>query len=198
MEKPKLYVFAGGNGAGKSTFSYDLTPKDTIIINPDLIAAEFKNSFLANHAIGKMKDDAILSKSSLLIETNFLFEDEIDSFLKFKDAGFDLHLYYFVLSSLKESELRVHARKTKGGHFVDDYTRELNFTIGLDNSVTHAHHFDTVRVIANTIYFQKELLHVEQRIVKHQDYDDMQWTKRVAERFLSSLDQADSSSKSSM
>ena len=186
LEKPKLYVFAGGNGAGNSTFSYDLVPEHTIVVNPDLIAAEFSNSYLANQAIGKMKQEAIANQKSILIETNFLFEDEIDSFLTFKYAGYELHLYYFVLSSLKESELRVHARKTKGGHFVDAYTRELNYTIGLDNSVNHASKFDTVRIIANTIYFQRELLHLKNREVKLKNDGDPQWSNEIVDRFISS------------
>lgn len=184
MEQPNLYVFAGGNGAGKSTFSYDLVPDGTLVINPDLIAAKYNNSYLANDAIGKMKENAVLNRQSILIETNFLFEDEINTFLSFKKAGYKLHLYYFVLSSLKESELRVHARKTKGGHFVDAYTRELNFSIGLDNSVNNALHFDAIRLIANTIYFQQELLYIEQGKVKYENYVDHKWTKEVAKRFL--------------
>lgn len=96
-------------------------------------------------------------------------------------------LYYFVLSSLQESELRVYARKTKGGHFVDAYMRELNFTIGLDNAVNHARHFDTVRILAKTIYFQQELLHVEQGLVLNENYHHPQWAKEVTERFLAQI-----------
>lgn len=187
MSKPKLFVFAGGNGAGKSTFSEVLTPEGTIIINPDLEAKYAVNSYAANEKIGLMKQDAIAHKKSILIETNFLFEDEIDSFLTFKEAGFELHMYYFILSSLKESELRVHLRKTKGGHYVDDYTRELNFTIGLENSIASAPHFDTIRLLANTIYFQKEILHIENKVTLLQDYKDRAWTTSIAERFLKGL-----------
>lgn len=187
MGKPILYVFAGGNGAGKSTFSYDLIPEGTIVINPDLIAKNSINSYVANEVIGKMKTEAIQNRTSILIETNFLFEDEIDTFLKFKQAGFEIHLYYFVLSSLKESELRVFSRQTKGGHFVDNYTRELNFTVGLDNAVNNSNHFDEVRLIANSIYLQKEILHAIGRDLVYEDYKQQKWTNSVAERFITEL-----------
>ena len=187
MHKPILYIFAGGNGAGKSTFSSLLTPEGTIIVNPDEIAKNSQTHQHANAYIGELKEQAIQNKKSILIETNFLFEDEIDSFLAFKEAGFEMHLFYFVLSSLKESELRVHLRKSKGGHYVDDYTRELNFTVGLENSIKHAKQFDTVRILANTIYFQKELLCIEHGNVRLANYKDSEWTTVVAERFKNAV-----------
>src|SRR5690606_27352939 len=96
-------------------------------------------------------------------------------------------LYYFLLSSLQESELRVYARKTKGGHFVDAYMRELNCTIGLDNAVNHVRHFDTARILAKTIYFQQEQLHLEQELVLDEDYHHPHCTKEVTERFLAQI-----------
>lgn len=187
MENPILYVFAGGNGAGKSTFSADLTPADTVIINPDLIAQQAGNSYIANERIGQLKADAIAKRKSILIETNFLFEDEIDSFLEFKNAGFAIHLFYFVLSSLKESELRVHARRSKGGHFVDDYTRELNFTVGLANAIHNAIHFDEVRLIANSIYMQQELLHTTGQSVIYENTNTQAWTLPLVQQFKTAL-----------
>lgn len=106
---------------------------------------------------------------------------------KLENAGFELHFVLFCAFILQESELRVYARKTKGGHFVDAYIRELNFTIGLDNAVNHARHFDTVRILAKTIYFQQELLHVEQGLVLNENYHHPQWAKEVTERFLAQI-----------
>jgi predicted ABC-type ATPase len=45
---PALYVIAGPNGIGKTTFSYDLVPANTPIINSKEIAKKIKATDLNN------------------------------------------------------------------------------------------------------------------------------------------------------
>lgn len=156
-KRPQLFVISGPNGAGKSTFTDSIVPKDSIIINPDIIASKLKTA-QADLQIGLLKNKAIQSKQNISIETNFLFKDEIRDFQDFKDNGYQINLIFIALKDLKESQIRVDMRTKKGGHYVDAYTRELNYNIGKENCIENANQFDKVLVIANSLEYRSKLL----------------------------------------
>ncbi len=120
-----LWILAGGNGAGKSTFYRLYLSKYGIkFINADLIAKEIdsKNSEnLSYHAAAlaaKIREDLINQGVSFCFETVFSHESKIDFIAKAKAHGYKITLVYIHLSSPELNEARVHQRISEGGHSV--------------------------------------------------------------------------------
>lgn len=182
-DKPQLFVISGANGAGKSSFTQILVPENTIIINPDIIAEKFNNTQRADLHIGLTKSKARENQQNISIETNFLFEDEINDFLEFKEKGYEINLIFIALRDLEESKLRVDTRVSKGGHYVNDYTRELNFKIGKENTINLSNRFDRVTVISNSYDFQDNLLYAEKGKILYYNKEAPIWAKNLINDF---------------
>ncbi|MCP3874777.1 MAG: AAA family ATPase [Desulfobacteraceae bacterium] len=126
MAAPKhLWILAGGNGAGKSTFYRLYLSKYRIkFINADLIAKEIdsKNpenlSYHAAALAAKIREDLIIQGVSFCFETVFSHESKIDFIANAKAHGYKITLVYIHLSSPELNEARVHHRISEGGHSV--------------------------------------------------------------------------------
>ncbi len=124
-ESKHLWILAGGNGAGKSTFYRLYLSKYGIkFINADVIAREIdsKNpenlSYHAAALAAKIREDLINQGVSFCFETVFSHESKIDFIAKAKAHGYKITLVYIHLSSSELNEARVHQRVSEGGHSV--------------------------------------------------------------------------------
>lgn len=151
-----LYIFAGVNGAGKSTFYVnELFYKNNFFgarINSDEIVKEFgdwKNPKDQNRA-GKIAIK--LRKSYLERGIDFNLETTLSghSILKFikeaKQRDYKITLYYVGLESLDLSKQRVAIRKAKNGHSISDEVLERRYSQSFEN-------LKCVIPICDTIYF---------------------------------------------
>jgi predicted ABC-type ATPase len=126
MTKSKhLWILAGGNGAGNSTFYRLYLSKHGIkFINADLIAKEIdsenpeNSSYQASALAAKIQEDLILQGISFCFETVFSHESKIDFLAKAKAHGYRITLVYIHLSSPDLNEARVLQRVSEGGHNV--------------------------------------------------------------------------------
>ncbi len=126
MTTPKqLWVLAGGNGAGKSTFyKLYLAQYGLIFVNADVIAKDMNSenteglSYQAAILATKIREDLISQGVSFCFETVFSHESKIDFLAQAKANGYTIILIYIHLFSSNLNEARVKQRISEGGHSV--------------------------------------------------------------------------------
>ena len=127
MSVPKqLWVLAGANGAGKSTFYRTslLAKRGMLFLNADRMARHIdpqypeRVSYEAAHLIEKFREEILHKGISFCFETVFSHPSKIDFIAKAKALGYQVILVYIHLDSLALNEARVHQRLSEGGHSV--------------------------------------------------------------------------------
>jgi predicted ABC-type ATPase len=122
----QLWVLAGGNGAGKSTFYRMslLKRRGVLFVNADMIAklinpeSPERVSYEAAHLVERFRDEFLINGVSFCFETVFSHESKIDFIAKAKARGYQVILVYIHLEHLGLNEARVHQRVSEGGHNV--------------------------------------------------------------------------------
>ena len=121
----QLWVLAGGNGAGKSTFYNQYLAKYSIkFVNADLIAKDIDSenpetlSYDAATVAAKIREDLISQGASFCFETVFSHESKIDFLAQAKANGYKIILVYIHLFDSCLNEARVKQRVSEGGHNV--------------------------------------------------------------------------------
>lgn len=121
----QLWVLAGGNGAGKSTFyNLLLSPKGIKFVNADLIARHINiekpeaAAYAAADLASKVRDDLLTQSVSFCFESVFSHVSKIDFIAKAKSLGYFIVLVYIHLESVQLNEARVKQRVSEGGHTV--------------------------------------------------------------------------------
>lgn len=121
----QVWILAGGNGAGKSTF-YDLflAPKGIQYINSDRIARDINPespeefSYKAAEWAGRLRDEMLYKGISFCFETVFSHESKIDFVARARSLNYKIILVYIHLNTPELNEARVRQRVDKGGHNV--------------------------------------------------------------------------------
>ncbi len=121
----QLWILAGGNGAGKSTFYDQYLAKHGIkFVNADLIAKEISwedaenVSYQAATIAAKIREDLIAKGISFCFETVFSHESKIDFIAQAKAHEYKIILIYIHLTTSALNEARVQQRVAEGGHNV--------------------------------------------------------------------------------
>ena len=126
MANPRqLWVIAGGNGAGKSTFfNLHLAKYGIKFLNADLIAKDMdsenpeSSSYHAATVAEKIREDLISQGVPFCFETVFSHESKIDFLARAKANGYTIILIYIHLFDSSLNEARVNQRVLEGGHNV--------------------------------------------------------------------------------
>ncbi|MGD9158915.1 MAG: zeta toxin family protein [Desulfobacteraceae bacterium] len=124
-DEKQLWVLAGGNGAGKTTFfKHYLAEFGLKFVNADLIARDInpdnpeKSSYEAVTIAANIRDNLISQGKSFCYETVFSHESKIDFIAQAKGLGYKIILVYIHLIDSNLNEARVYQRVTEGGHNV--------------------------------------------------------------------------------
>jgi predicted ABC-type ATPase len=124
-DSKQLWILAGGNGAGKSTFYNQYLAKYGIqFVNADLIAREIDSenaedlSYQAATIAAKIRADLIAEGVSFCFETVFSHESKVDFIGQAKAHGYKIILIYIHLQTSTLNEARVKQRVSEGGHDV--------------------------------------------------------------------------------
>jgi predicted ABC-type ATPase len=123
---PVMYVFAGNNGSGKSTFRNLLIDKLGIEINidPDGIARRIdplnpeSKRFEAGKSVIKMVKECIKEGNSFSIETTLAGKNAINQIKAAQNHGFEITMFYLGLEDVKQNIERVTLRVKNGGHHI--------------------------------------------------------------------------------
>jgi predicted ABC-type ATPase len=122
----QLWLLAGGNGAGKSTFYHtQLKPKGIDWVNADEIAAKIDTQDPAQRdreaavLAANTRDKWIREGRTFCYETVFSHVSKLEFVEQAKQAGYEIVLVYIHLNSHSLNQARVKQRVTEGGHDVD-------------------------------------------------------------------------------
>lgn len=140
--KPKLYIIAGCNGAGKTTASMTILPEVLNcreFVNADEIAkglSPFNPEEMAVQAGRLMlrRIDALLcAKKSFAIETTLATRSYGKLVKRAKGMGYEVFLLFFWLPSPDVAIERVAARVAAGGHNIPTDVIVRRYWLGLQN-----------------------------------------------------------------
>jgi len=134
---PTLYIIAGPNGSGKTTFAKEFLPyyaKCSNFVNADLIALGLSpfSPASVNIKAGKLLlkeiDQFIAHKVDFAFETTLSGKAYISLFKEAKAKGYRITVFYLSIPSNKLAQERVKQRVKEGGHHVPivDINRRFN------------------------------------------------------------------------
>ena len=125
MNKKQLWVLAGGNGAGKSTFYRTrLEAQGLPFINADIIAKQLyphapeKHSYDAAKVAAELRIKLIFEGRSFCMETVFSHPSKIDFIAQAKAKGYQVILVFIHLEVVSLNQARIAQRVSEGGHNV--------------------------------------------------------------------------------
>jgi predicted ABC-type ATPase len=137
-----LYIIAGCNGAGKTTASYTILPEMLNckeFVNADSIAAglsPFKPesvAFEAGRIMLQRIHQLINEKTDFGFETTLAAKSYISLINSAREAGYEITLLYFWLSSPEFAMSRVADRVKNGGHNISTDIIERRYYRGISN-----------------------------------------------------------------
>lgn len=118
-----LYIIAGANGSGKTTFAKEFSLRNNFyFINADEIAKELDANNLTKHKIKAGRiffqefNSRLLLKKSFMIETTLSGKYLVKYINKAKDLGYRVVLIYLFLEEPQTNIGRVRNRVLNGGH----------------------------------------------------------------------------------
>ncbi len=170
--KPQLFIIAGSNGAGKSTYKQALLPKGfkgLNIFDGDLYFTRQLTCFYkinrSSKESRKLAEQALEDEFFGLVELHisqqqdFAYEGHFTGKgawqipERFKREGYEIHLIFCGLNSLTRSVQRVNLRVKKGGFHVTPLAIENNYWGNMEMLDKNFAMFDSVEIVdtSNTI-----------------------------------------------
>lgn len=127
VQQPTIYLIAGCNGAGKTTFAREFLPKEVKclrFLNADEIArglSPFDPRASAVKAARLLLEEvhgSVRGKETFALESTLSGKTYIRLFREALTFGFEIELHYLWLSSPAQAIARVRQRVKMGGHHV--------------------------------------------------------------------------------
>lgn len=161
MSKPTYIIFAGVNGAGKSSLYNNLiltTGKDFLgkRINTDEIVKEIGDW---KRDTDQMKAGRIaLAKINKFFENKITFNQEttlcgnsiLRTIKKAKELGYNIDLHFVSVNSAEMAKERVHQRVLKGGHGIPEEAVQRRFYESRKNLTKISKYCDKITIYDNT------------------------------------------------
>ena len=177
--RKKAIIFAGTNGAGKSTFynmSQDIPDfKETVRINTDEIVREIGNwqsnaDQMKAGKIGiKLRNEAIKQGKSFNEETTLCGKTIIKLFEKLKENGYKIDLYYVGLKNSDIALERIKNRVANGGHDIPAEKVRKRYEESRSNLEKVIPFCDSISVFDNSESFRRLATIKEGKLIQKTD-----------------------------
>jgi predicted ABC-type ATPase len=157
MAQPALYIVAGPNGSGKTTFALNDPALNAIpFINADIEAERLSPGSPANAALAAGRTTLaniarqISQKDTFALETTLSGLSTLTTMRRAQTAGYTIDLSYLCLDSPDLNRTRVAMRVAAGGHDIPDEDIFRRFHRSLRNLPAAVALADRARVFDNT------------------------------------------------
>jgi predicted ABC-type ATPase len=146
MPSPTIYLIAGCNGAGKTTFAKEFLPYEVKCLrfyNADELARGLSPldpsaaAMKAGRFLLREIRESIRRKETFALESTISGKTYIRLFERARSAGYDIELHYLWLPNPAIAIARVRERVRKGGHDVPAPDIKRRFTRSLRHLVSH-------------------------------------------------------------
>jgi len=157
MSDKQLWLLAGGNGSGKTTFyNTQLKPLGMPFINADVIAKELfpeapeVHSYQAAAIAADLRSNLLNEGQTFCFETVFSHPSKIDFVASAKAKGYQIILVFIHLVSPALNKARISQRMEEGGHFVPDVKVENRIPRTMENIKTALQLVDKAYLLDNS------------------------------------------------
>lgn len=180
---PSMIVYAGTNGAGKSTITKFYPRQVEVVIDPDSIARRMspENPEKASLKAGKLAiqkvNQFIQERSSFSIETTLGGKNALRQIEKAKEAGYNVEMHYVGLRSVEDHVKRVQQRVLGGGHNIPEEDIRRRFNTSLENLKTAAGQVDRLTIWDNS-HFPKSMVTMEKGLMFEREKLPQWFTER--------------------
>jgi len=192
-ERKQLWILAGGNGAGKSTFyRTQLAPLGLPFVNADILAKEVypqspeEHSYDAAKLATEIRFQLLHEGRSFCFETVFSHPSKIDFVAQAKALGYEIILVFIHLDSVSLNQARVAQRLSEGGHNVPDEKVASRIPRVLQNIKKTLPLCDQVRILNNSRidspFEQVAVIRNGQKLQQEIPLPD--WAKELLEDYL--------------
>jgi predicted ABC-type ATPase len=167
-----LYIIAGPNGVGKTTFAREFLPNYTDcknFINADLIAqgvAPFSPEAVAFHAGRLMLEEINLHvkrDEDFGFETTLSGRSHLGLIRRLKKRGYKVHFFFLMVPTVDLALTRVRGRVLEGGHNIPEPIVRRRFDRSLHNFLGYYRQlgdswilFDNSRATPTVVAFEKQ------------------------------------------
>ncbi len=155
----QLWILAGANGSGKSTFFDQRLKKYNLpFINADLIAKKISNTVIITDTVSKIAQQEALqichekieAAESFCYETVFSHISKIEIIKKAKKLGYEINLVFIHLNLATLNKARVIQRVNSGGHNVPEEKIESRIPRTLKNIKLAIQLCDNIQMLDNS------------------------------------------------
>lgn len=192
-EHKQLWILAGGNGAGKSTFyRTQLAPLGLAFVNANILVKELypqapeEHSYDAAKLAAEIRFRLLNEGRSFCFETVFSHPSKIDFVAQEKTLGYEIILVFIHLDTVSLNQARVAQQLSEGGHNVPDEKVTSRIPRLLQNIKKTIPLCDQVPILNNSRidspFQQVALIRNGQKIQQEIPLPD--WAKELLESYL--------------
>lgn len=141
-DRPVIYLIAGSNGSGKTTFATEFFPKivgDVTFINADLIAQGLSPfspddvAAAAGRAVLRRIGELRRERATFAVETTLSGRTYSTLLRRMKEEAYAVHLYFLWIPNYRLAVGRIKGRVRRGGHNIPTPVVRRRFKRALRN-----------------------------------------------------------------